>query len=143
MATEADLPVILGRSIRISTYQGLSLQTRYNSTVRVNPNYPQALALINWAKENKTMLLSCASAKTSTSSSVTPTIVTPAGQQVISIAEISSAPSMGVFYVEAEMAILDEFQDFLCARMLRLQNKKNAQRIERILNVQNASGKQH
>ncbi|KAH0775689.1 hypothetical protein KY290_007100 [Solanum tuberosum] len=48
MATEADLLVILGRSIGISTYQGLSLQTRYNSTVRVNPNYPQAVALINW-----------------------------------------------------------------------------------------------
>uniref|UniRef100_M1D6V0 Replication factor A protein n=1 Tax=Solanum tuberosum TaxID=4113 RepID=M1D6V0_SOLTU len=48
MATEAHLPVILGRSIGIFTYQGLSLQTRYNSTVRVNPNYPQALALISW-----------------------------------------------------------------------------------------------
>ncbi|XP_006367489.1 replication protein A 70 kDa DNA-binding subunit B-like isoform X2 [Solanum tuberosum] len=94
MATEAHLPVILGRSIGIFTYQGLSLQTRYNSTVRVNPNYPQALALISWANENKTMLLSCASEKTSTSSSVNPTIVTPAGQQVISIADISSAPSL-------------------------------------------------
>ncbi|KAH0744630.1 hypothetical protein KY290_032623 [Solanum tuberosum] len=94
MATEADLLVILGRSIGISTYQGLSLQTRYNSTVRVNPNYPQAVALINWAKENKTMLLSSPSKKTSTSSSITPMIVTPAGQQLISIAEISSAPSI-------------------------------------------------
>ncbi|KAH0751120.1 hypothetical protein KY290_030352, partial [Solanum tuberosum] len=67
MATEADLLVILGRSIGISTYQGLSLQTRYNSTVRVNPNYPQAVALINWAKENKTMLLGSPSEKTSAS----------------------------------------------------------------------------
>ncbi|KAG5628034.1 hypothetical protein H5410_013252 [Solanum commersonii] len=48
MATEPDLLVILARSIGISTYQGLSLQTRYNSTLRVNPNYPQAVALINW-----------------------------------------------------------------------------------------------
>ncbi|KAG5576919.1 hypothetical protein H5410_057053 [Solanum commersonii] len=48
ISTEDECPVILGRSIGISTYQGLSLQTRYNSTVRVNPNYPQALALINW-----------------------------------------------------------------------------------------------
>ncbi|KAG5592828.1 hypothetical protein H5410_043342 [Solanum commersonii] len=93
MATEADLLVILGRSIGISTYQGLSLQTRYNSTLRVNPNYPQAVALMNWAKENKTMLLSCPSEKTSTSSSTAPMIVTTAGQQLLSIAEISSAPS--------------------------------------------------
>ncbi|KAG5568751.1 hypothetical protein H5410_064235 [Solanum commersonii] len=104
MATEADLPVILGRSIGISTYQGLSLQTRYNSTLRVNPNYPQAVALINWylhllfilqlyfactkptkriiysnnrAKENRTTLLSCPSEKTSTSSSISPMIVIP------------------------------------------------------------------
>ncbi|KAH0646962.1 hypothetical protein KY284_034846 [Solanum tuberosum] len=94
MATEADLLIILGKSIGFSTYQGLLLQTRYNSTVRVNPNYPQAAALINWAKENKTMLLSCASEKTSTSSFVAPMIVTPTGQQLISIAEISSAPSL-------------------------------------------------
>ncbi|KAH0781879.1 hypothetical protein KY290_001477 [Solanum tuberosum] len=124
MATEAHLPVILGRSIGIFTYQGLSLQTRYNSTVRVNPNYPQALALISWANENKTMLLSCASEKTSTSSSVNPTIVTPAGQQVISIADISSAPSMGVLYVEAEMAILDEFQDFCVLECSGCKQKK-------------------
>uniref|UniRef100_M1CX78 Replication factor A n=1 Tax=Solanum tuberosum TaxID=4113 RepID=M1CX78_SOLTU len=124
MATEADLLVILGRSIGISTYQGLSLQTRYNSTVRVNPDYPQAMALINWAKENKTMLLGSPSEKTSTSSSITPMIVTPAGQQFISIAEISSAPSMGVFYVEAEMAILDEFQDFCVLECSGCKQKK-------------------
>ncbi|KAG5623825.1 hypothetical protein H5410_009043 [Solanum commersonii] len=124
MATEVDLLVILEMSIEISTYQGLSLQTRYNSIVRVNPNYPQAVELINWAKENKTMLLSCASEKTSTSSSVTPITVTPAGQQVISIAEISSAPSIGVFYVEAEMAILDEFQDFCVLECSGCKQKK-------------------
>ncbi|KAH0725628.1 hypothetical protein KY284_001493 [Solanum tuberosum] len=124
LAAEADLPVILRRSIGISTYQELSLQTRYNSTVRVNPNYPQAVALINWAKENKTMLLGSPSATTSTSSSITPMIVTPAGQQIISIAEISSAPSMGVFYVEAEMAILDDFQDFCVLECSGCKQKK-------------------
>ncbi|KAH0746830.1 hypothetical protein KY285_008487 [Solanum tuberosum] len=106
LATEADLP------------------TRYNSTVSVNPNYPQAVALINWAKENKTMLLGSPSATTSTSSSITPMIVTPAGQQIISIAEISSAPSMGVFYVEAEMAILDDFQDFCVLECSGCKQKK-------------------
>ncbi|KAH0656286.1 hypothetical protein KY285_031168 [Solanum tuberosum] len=44
-------------------------------------------------------------------------ILTPAGQQFISIAEISSAPSDA--------------------------NRRNGQRIERILNVQNAIGKHH
>ncbi|KAH0696091.1 hypothetical protein KY290_013452 [Solanum tuberosum] len=124
MATETDLLVILGRSIGISTYQGLSLQTRYNSTVRVNPNYPQAVALLNWVKENKTMLLSSPSDTTLTSSSIAPMIVTPSGQQLISIAEISSAPSMGVFYVQAEMAILDEFQDFCVLECSGCKQKK-------------------
>ncbi|XP_049347024.1 replication protein A 70 kDa DNA-binding subunit B-like [Solanum verrucosum] len=124
MATETDLLVILGRSIGISTYQGLSLQTRYNSTVRMNPNYPQAVALLNWAKENKRKLLSSPSDTTSTSSSIAPMIVTPSGQQLISIAEISSAPSMGLFYVQAEMAILDEFQDFCVLECSGCKQKK-------------------
>ncbi|KAH0747699.1 hypothetical protein KY285_009356 [Solanum tuberosum] len=64
------------------------------------------------------------SEKTSTSSSITPMIVTPAGQQLISIAQISSAPSMGVFYVEAEMAILDEFQDFCVLECSGCKQKK-------------------
>ncbi|KAG5591723.1 hypothetical protein H5410_042237 [Solanum commersonii] len=124
MATEADLLVILARSIGISNYQGLSLQTRYNTTVRVNPNYPQALTLLNWAKENKTLLLHSPSENTSTSSSIAPMIVTPAGQQLISIAEISSAPYMGLFYVEAEMAILAEFQDFCVLECSGCKQKK-------------------
>ncbi|KAH0657077.1 hypothetical protein KY285_031959 [Solanum tuberosum] len=78
----------------------------------------------NQAKENKTMLLSRASEKASTSSSVTPMIVTPTGQQVISVTEISSAPSMGVFYVEAEMAILDEFQEFCVLECSGYKQKK-------------------
>ncbi|KAL3361467.1 hypothetical protein AABB24_014390, partial [Solanum stoloniferum] len=100
------------------------MQTRYNSTLRVNPTYPQAVALINWAKDNKTMLLGSPSEKTSATSSISPMIVTPAGQQLISIAEISSAPSMGMFYVEAEMAILDEFQDFCVLECSGCKQKK-------------------
>ncbi|KAH0652978.1 hypothetical protein KY289_030656 [Solanum tuberosum] len=70
------------------------------------------------------MLLSRASEKASTSSSVTPMIVTPTGQQVISVTKISSAPSMGVFYVEAEMAILDEFQEFCVLECSGYKQKK-------------------
>ncbi|KAK4734297.1 hypothetical protein R3W88_008558 [Solanum pinnatisectum] len=116
MATEADLIVILGRR--------LSLQTRFNSTIRVDPNYPQTVELINWAKENKIMLLSRASEKTSTSSSAPPMVVTPIGQHVISIAEISSPTSMRLFYVEAEMAISDELQEFCVLECSGCKQKK-------------------
>ncbi|TMW99449.1 hypothetical protein EJD97_002528 [Solanum chilense] len=114
MAKETDLIVILGRSIGISTFQGLSLQSRYSSTIRVAPNYPQVVELTKWAKENKSMLLSRASDKTSTTHLV---VLTPVGQQVISIEEILSPASDA--------------------------NKRSAQKIERIFIVQNAIGKQY
>ncbi|KAG5598939.1 hypothetical protein H5410_030309 [Solanum commersonii] len=69
----------------------------------------------NQAKENKTLLLHSPSENTSTSSSIAPMIVTPAGQQLISIAEISSAPSM---------AILAEFQDFCVLECSGCKQKK-------------------
>ncbi|KAL3356415.1 hypothetical protein AABB24_017214 [Solanum stoloniferum] len=70
------------------------------------------------------MLLSSPSDTTSTSSSITPMIVTHSGQQLISIADISSAASMGVFYVHVEMAILDEFQDFCVLECSGCKQKK-------------------
>ncbi|KAH0780730.1 hypothetical protein KY290_000328 [Solanum tuberosum] len=70
------------------------------------------------------MLLSRASEKTSTSSSAPPMVVTPAGRQVISIAEISSPASMGLYYVEAEMAISDELQEFCVLECSGCKQKK-------------------
>ncbi|KAH0636883.1 hypothetical protein KY289_036798 [Solanum tuberosum] len=70
------------------------------------------------------MLLSRASEKTSTNSSIPPMIVTPVSQQVISIAEMSSAASMGLFYVETEMDILDEFQEFCVLECSGCKQKK-------------------
>ncbi|XP_015161150.1 replication protein A 70 kDa DNA-binding subunit D-like [Solanum tuberosum] len=43
MENGKEFPVILGRNIGVSGYQGLSLQTRFNSTIRINPTYPQAM----------------------------------------------------------------------------------------------------
>ncbi|KAH0649349.1 hypothetical protein KY285_034597 [Solanum tuberosum] len=96
-----------------------------------NPRKKYRNLYLSRAKENKTMLLSCPSEKTSTSSSTTPMIVTTTGQQLLSITEISSAPSMGVFYVEAKIAVLDEFQDFCvlecsgCKQKKRTEDRKN------------------
>lgn len=87
-------PVILGRSIGISPYNGLSLQTRFNSTIQIDPAYPQALQLIKWAKENNDMLGGCASDNFSRSPrSSTSLMVIPTQQQIIPIAEIQSQTS--------------------------------------------------
>ncbi|XP_055814471.1 replication protein A 70 kDa DNA-binding subunit B-like [Solanum dulcamara] len=53
---DKEFPIILGRNIGISPYQGmnelqyytLSLQTKFNSTIRINPTYSRALELISW-----------------------------------------------------------------------------------------------
>ncbi|KAL3369356.1 hypothetical protein AABB24_009945 [Solanum stoloniferum] len=71
------------------------------------------------------MLLSRMSEKTSTSSSVPPMVVTLAGRQVISIAKISLPASMGLFYVEAEMAISDELQEFCVLECSGCKQKKH------------------
>ncbi|KAM3301335.1 hypothetical protein P3S67_015837 [Capsicum chacoense] len=93
--------VILGRKsfIGISSYQGLSLQTKFNTTIRIDPSYPQTLKLLHWAKSNKTILLGRASgvlsgcASGSFSASSTPLIVTFISHEVTSIAEITSQTS--------------------------------------------------
>ncbi|KAF3622418.1 putative replication protein A 70 kDa DNA-binding subunit B-like isoform X4 [Capsicum annuum] len=94
-----EYPVILGRNIGISSYQGLSLQTKFNTTIRIDPSYPQAVELLSWVKSNKSILSGWAltalssRASDSFSTSSTPLIV-------------------GIFNVEATMSISDEFQMF-------------------------------
>ncbi|KAG5621657.1 hypothetical protein H5410_006875 [Solanum commersonii] len=119
-----DFGEIEGNEIEVKMVR-LSLQTSFNSIIRVDRTYPQAVELINWAKGNKTMLLSRASRKTSTNSSAPPMVVTPAGRQVISIAEISSLASIGLFYVEAEMAISNELQMFCVLECSGCKQKKH------------------
>ncbi|KAG5580361.1 hypothetical protein H5410_050988 [Solanum commersonii] len=78
----------------------------------------------NREKGNKTKLLGHASEKTSTSSFAPPMVVTPVGRQVIFIAEISSPTSMELFYVEAEMAISNELQEFCVLEFSGCKQKK-------------------
>ncbi|KAF3655609.1 putative 3-ketoacyl-CoA synthase 3-like, partial [Capsicum annuum] len=40
--------IILGRNIGIFYCQGLSLQIKFNTIIRINPSYPQALELLGW-----------------------------------------------------------------------------------------------
>ncbi|KAH0644234.1 hypothetical protein KY284_032118 [Solanum tuberosum] len=102
-----------------------------NSRSACNPLKEYRNLYLSRAKENKAALLSCPSEKTSTSSSIAPMTVSTGAQQLLSIAEISSAPSMGVLSVDAQMAILDEFQDFCvlecsgCKQKKRTKNRKD------------------
>ncbi|XP_049398705.1 replication protein A 70 kDa DNA-binding subunit B-like [Solanum stenotomum] len=122
MENGKEFPIILGKNIGVSGYQGLSLQTRFNSTIRINPTYPQALQLISWAKTNKNVLSGNVSANFAGSS--TTVIVNPVHRQVISIAEIKSAASVGVFCIEAEMSISDDLQKFCVLECSGCKQKK-------------------
>ncbi|XP_049382942.1 replication protein A 70 kDa DNA-binding subunit B-like [Solanum stenotomum] len=115
MENGKEFPIILGRNIGVSGYQGLSLQTRFNSTIRINPTYPQALQLISWAKTNKNVLSGNVSANFAGSS--TTVIMNPVHRQVISIAEIKLAAS-------AEMSISDDLQKFCVLECSGCKQKK-------------------
>ncbi|PHT87920.1 hypothetical protein T459_10026 [Capsicum annuum] len=113
-----EYPVILGRNIGISSYQGLSLQIKFDTTIRIDPSNPQALELLDWVKSNKRILSGQAStvlssrASDSFSASSTPLIVAFDPHKVTSIAEMISQTSVGVFNVDTAMSISDEFQKF-------------------------------
>lgn len=117
-----EFSIILGRNIGISPYQGFSLQTRFNSTIRINPTYPQALALISWAKTNINML--SGPARSSFTGSSTVVAVNPVHQRTSSIAKITSTTSVGIFYIEAQMSIADDLQDFCVLEFSGCKQKK-------------------
>ncbi|PHT87921.1 hypothetical protein T459_10027 [Capsicum annuum] len=114
-----EYPVILGRNVGISSYQGLSLQTKFDTTIRIDPSYPQALELLNWVKSNKSILSGRAStvlssrASDSFSASSTPLIVASDPHKVTFIAEMTSQTSVSwSFNVDTAMSISDDFQKF-------------------------------
>ncbi|XP_031105493.1 replication protein A 70 kDa DNA-binding subunit C-like isoform X3 [Ipomoea triloba] len=51
-----DYPVVLGRRITVTPYQGISLSTRTDSGVEVNPFGKRADALKEWAKTNSLVI---------------------------------------------------------------------------------------
>ncbi|PHT59307.1 hypothetical protein CQW23_01670 [Capsicum baccatum] len=110
--------VILGRNIAIFSYHGLSLQTKFNTTIRIDSSYPQALELLDLVKSNKSILSGRAStvlsslASGSFSASSSPLNIAPNSHKLTSIAEMTSQTSVGAFNVEVVMSISDEFQKF-------------------------------
>ncbi|XP_075077497.1 replication protein A 70 kDa DNA-binding subunit B-like isoform X3 [Nicotiana tabacum] len=56
-AEVAEYPVIVAKRIMRTTYAGLSLSTRYNSVILINPPYPQVGRLLNWVRDNRPRLM--------------------------------------------------------------------------------------
>nr|GMC95734.1 replication protein A 70 kDa DNA-binding subunit B-like [Ipomoea batatas] len=51
-----DYPAVLGRRITVTPYQGISLSTRTDSGVEVNPFGKRADAFKEWAKTNSLVI---------------------------------------------------------------------------------------
>ncbi|PHU23647.1 hypothetical protein BC332_08754 [Capsicum chinense] len=120
-----EYPVILGRNIGISSYQGLSLQIKFDTTIRIDPSNPQALELLDWVKSNKSILSGRAStvlssrASDSFSASSTPLIVAFDPHKVTSIAEMTSQTSL-------QLLRLDHIHQMLSDKLFNIQLKKSS-----------------
>ncbi|XP_070005392.1 replication protein A 70 kDa DNA-binding subunit B-like [Nicotiana sylvestris] len=53
----AEYPIIVAKRITRTNYAGLSLSTRYNSVILINPPYPQVEGLLNWVRDNRRTLM--------------------------------------------------------------------------------------
>ncbi|XP_070051221.1 replication protein A 70 kDa DNA-binding subunit B-like isoform X2 [Nicotiana tomentosiformis] len=57
VAQVAEYPIIIAKRITRSNYAGLSLSTKYNSVILINPPYPQVGGLLNWVRDNRPRLM--------------------------------------------------------------------------------------
>ncbi|XP_060175295.1 replication protein A 70 kDa DNA-binding subunit B-like [Lycium barbarum] len=110
-------PVILAKRIARSSYAGTSLNTRYNSVILINPPYPQATELMNWAKEyDKT--LSTYTQRSSPETTSSP-VLTSLNDEAIPIGNIQAQPTMQSFHVEGKISLLDDeqlFYELMCSK---------------------------
>ncbi|XP_060213680.1 replication protein A 70 kDa DNA-binding subunit B-like isoform X2 [Lycium barbarum] len=110
-------PIILAKRIARSSYAGTSLTTRYNSVILINPSYPQAAELMNWAKENEEML-STYTQRSSPEIASSPILIS-LNDEAIPIGNIQAQPAMQSFHVEGKISLLDDeqlFYELMCSK---------------------------
>ncbi|VFQ80088.1 unnamed protein product [Cuscuta campestris] len=49
-------PLIFTKRVAATSFQGLSLTTRYDTSIEINPTTPQALTLREWSTSNTTSI---------------------------------------------------------------------------------------
>ncbi|OIT21168.1 hypothetical protein A4A49_40116 [Nicotiana attenuata] len=104
----AEYPIIVAKRIMRASYGGLSLSTRYNSVILINPPYPQVGRLLNWVKDNRPRLM-----RYTQQTGVDSSLVLAADQDdIVPIAAIQSQPHIHLFYVEGKLSFSTADQDF-------------------------------
>nr|XP_016466764.1 PREDICTED: replication protein A 70 kDa DNA-binding subunit B-like [Nicotiana tabacum]XP_016466765.1 PREDICTED: replication protein A 70 kDa DNA-binding subunit B-like [Nicotiana tabacum]XP_016466766.1 PREDICTED: replication protein A 70 kDa DNA-binding subunit B-like [Nicotiana tabacum]XP_016466767.1 PREDICTED: replication protein A 70 kDa DNA-binding subunit B-like [Nicotiana tabacum]XP_016466768.1 PREDICTED: replication protein A 70 kDa DNA-binding subunit B-like [Nicotiana tabacum]XP_01 len=106
-AEVAEYPVIVAKRITRTTYAGLSLSTRYNSVILINPPYPQVGRLLNWVRDNRSRLMRYSQQAVDSS-----LVLAAEYNNTVPIADIQSQPHIQLFYVEGKLSLTADDQDF-------------------------------
>ncbi|KAF3624697.1 hypothetical protein FXO37_31243 [Capsicum annuum] len=106
-------PIILAKRIDVTEFRGvLRLAARYQTTILPNPQYVQAITLMNWVKQNEQMLSSYTLRSSSSSSSLN---LAPIEDQVQSVSTIpQSLSTVQTVPVEGRISLPDHSQSFTC-----------------------------
>ncbi|KAH0646583.1 hypothetical protein KY284_034467 [Solanum tuberosum] len=108
-----DYPIILARRIGKSSSgtsnRFVGLTSKFNTTIEINPPYPQAAELRTWIKTSETKLVAYKMKSTTPIGSI---MLIPFEDEVISVANIQAQPPGQVFNVEAELSLASKDQRF-------------------------------
>ncbi|KAH0784545.1 hypothetical protein KY290_004143 [Solanum tuberosum] len=127
-----DYPIILARKIGKSSSgtsnRFVGLTSKFNTTIEINPPYPQAVELRTWIKTIETKLVSYKMKSTTPIGSI---MLIPFEDEVISVANIQAQPPGQVFNVEAELSLASKDQRFsvlACSNCKQLFTRYNVRR---------------
>ncbi|KAL3378342.1 hypothetical protein AABB24_004319 [Solanum stoloniferum] len=127
-----DYPIILARRIGKSSSgtsnRFVGLTSKFNTTIEINPPYPQAAELRTWIKTIETKLVAYKMKSTTPIGSI---MLIPFEDEVISVANIQAQPPGQVFNVEAELSLASKDQRFsvlACSNCKQLFTRYNVRR---------------
>ncbi|KAH0651385.1 hypothetical protein KY285_031510 [Solanum tuberosum] len=127
-----DYPIILARRIGKSSSgtsnRFVGLTSKFNTTIEINPPYPQAAELRTWIKTIETKLVAYKMKSTTPIGSI---MLIPFEDEVISVANIQAQPPGQVFIVEAELSLASKDQRFsvlACSNCKQLFTRYNVRR---------------
>lgn len=102
-------PVILARRVGGTKYNGVSLTTRFNTTIQIDPPYPQCQQLQTWVTQNREILTSFTLRSTSASGLL---MSIPVDEEVVPIANIDSQQDGQTFSIEAKITFSTDLKEF-------------------------------
>ncbi|XP_015055892.2 uncharacterized protein LOC107002396 isoform X2 [Solanum pennellii] len=123
MKLKSHIQMHLGTSNRF-----VGLTSKFNTTIEINPPYPQAAELRTWIKTIEAKLLAY---KTKSTTPLGSTMLIPFEDDIISVANIQAQPPGQIFNIEAELCLASKEQLFsvlACSNCKQLFTRYNVRR---------------